>query len=304
MATPRRIILSRKGFDAAYGGVASPIFPDGTMLSLPIPHPGSPHPYDAIRFGSAPLGALVEQLTRGRVKDSHRAHLDPDLRADSIARANGWRPVFGQCGAAQSHLARYGVGPGDLFLFFGWFRAVQAVGGRWRFVPHAPDLHVIYGWLQIDEVLGVEAALTHTHPWLAEHPHLHGRYGPNNTLYTATSRLDLGSHTLSASGGGALARFRPELCLTQPEATRRSTWRLPPWCFPRADATPLTYHEASRWTRNGEHVALASVPRGQEFVLDTTLYPEAIGWVQALLEQAGSTGRVELPTLASARVQP
>src|ERR1022692_1176811 len=32
-----RIILSRKGFDSSSGGVPSPIFPDGTTLSLFIP---------------------------------------------------------------------------------------------------------------------------------------------------------------------------------------------------------------------------------------------------------------------------
>ena len=32
-----KIVLSRKGFDSACGGVASPIFPDGGYVSLPIP---------------------------------------------------------------------------------------------------------------------------------------------------------------------------------------------------------------------------------------------------------------------------
>ena len=32
-----KIILSRKGFDSKFGGMASPILPDGTLLSLPIP---------------------------------------------------------------------------------------------------------------------------------------------------------------------------------------------------------------------------------------------------------------------------
>ena len=32
-----KIILSRKGFDSANGGTASPVMPDGTLLSLPIP---------------------------------------------------------------------------------------------------------------------------------------------------------------------------------------------------------------------------------------------------------------------------
>ncbi len=32
-----KVVLSRKGFDSANGGIPSPIMPDGTMLSLPIP---------------------------------------------------------------------------------------------------------------------------------------------------------------------------------------------------------------------------------------------------------------------------
>jgi hypothetical protein len=36
-ATPMRIVLSRKGFDSGSGGCPSPIFPDGSMLALPIP---------------------------------------------------------------------------------------------------------------------------------------------------------------------------------------------------------------------------------------------------------------------------
>jgi len=33
-----KIILSRKGFDSSYGGYPSPILPDKTLLSLPIPY--------------------------------------------------------------------------------------------------------------------------------------------------------------------------------------------------------------------------------------------------------------------------
>jgi hypothetical protein len=32
-----KIIMSRKGFDSAYGGYPSPILPDGKMVSLSIP---------------------------------------------------------------------------------------------------------------------------------------------------------------------------------------------------------------------------------------------------------------------------
>ena len=32
-----KVILSRKGFDSSNGGIVSPIFEDGTMVSFPIP---------------------------------------------------------------------------------------------------------------------------------------------------------------------------------------------------------------------------------------------------------------------------
>jgi hypothetical protein len=36
-----KLILSRKGFDSSTGGIPSPIFPDGRMVSLPIPDKSS-----------------------------------------------------------------------------------------------------------------------------------------------------------------------------------------------------------------------------------------------------------------------
>lgn len=43
-----KIILSRKGFDSANGGIVSPIFNNGTMLSLPIP--SKDHKKDKIKY--------------------------------------------------------------------------------------------------------------------------------------------------------------------------------------------------------------------------------------------------------------
>ncbi|HLX05396.1 MAG TPA: hypothetical protein VKR28_07665, partial [Candidatus Binatus sp.] len=147
-----KLILSRKGFDSANGGCPSPIL-DGRLCSLPIPDAGAPTTYaDIATFRGSPVARVVEDLTRGRIRQSDGAHLDPDLRRDSIARARGWRPIFGQAAAAQSHLARHEVGCGDLFLFFGCFRQAEKVGGEFRFVRDAPKLHVIFGWLQVGGV--------------------------------------------------------------------------------------------------------------------------------------------------------
>jgi len=144
-----RIILSRKGFDSANGGGPSPIFPDGEMVSLPIPSRLAPISYSRVTTRRMSLGDLVPALTNGRIGAADGAHVDPDLYAESLARAPGWRPAFGQVASAQAHLADQGVGPGDLFLFFGWFRRVHAVGGQWSLRPDAPDLHVLFGWLQV-----------------------------------------------------------------------------------------------------------------------------------------------------------
>ncbi|HSH28138.1 MAG TPA: hypothetical protein VK972_10310, partial [Wenzhouxiangella sp.] len=74
-----KIILSRKGFDSAAGGVPSPILPDGRIVSLPIPDQRSPVRYGEIGSDGRDIGALVSNLTGGRIRRSSRAHLDPDL---------------------------------------------------------------------------------------------------------------------------------------------------------------------------------------------------------------------------------
>jgi len=127
-----RLILSRKGFDSSVGGVASPIFPDGRLLSLPIPLASAPIRYGDIAWDGTSLAPVVEALTRGRVRGGDPAHLDPDLNAAALPRLQSWGPAFGQVAAAQTHLAAQGVGPGDLFLFFGWFCRASGAPRGWR----------------------------------------------------------------------------------------------------------------------------------------------------------------------------
>jgi len=136
-----KLIISRKGFDSSAGGVASPILPDGRLRSLPIPDRESPLRYRDISSAAPTTASLVSALSP-RTRPAHGVHLDPDLDATSRSRAADWRPAFGQAGAALSHLRNHEVGVGDLFLFFGWFRAVDRVGRGWRFQPGAPDLHI------------------------------------------------------------------------------------------------------------------------------------------------------------------
>jgi putative DNA base modification enzyme with NMAD domain len=90
-----KLILSRKGFDSGDGGVASPILPDGRMISLPVTYSHSRLKYSGVRWDGGDLGAIVRQLTKGRIKPSRGAHLDPDLRRDALKRKPGWRQLFG-----------------------------------------------------------------------------------------------------------------------------------------------------------------------------------------------------------------
>lgn len=184
-----KIILSRKGFDSASGGVPSPIFPDGRMLSLSIPDKQSPVAYQEIRgHESATMGELVEQLAS--IPRTHRAHLDPDLSSQSIPRLNGWRPIFGQVGSPESHLQNQDVGRGDVFLFFGLFRHVENSEEGWRFVRGTKPLHVFFGWLQVAERIPV-SSWSANERWALYHPHFARSPHPSNGIYIGNDGLRL-----------------------------------------------------------------------------------------------------------------
>lgn len=278
-----KLILSRKAFDSGAGKVANPILEDNSMIAMPIPDKASPIRYQDITVAGQNLGSVASNLTGGRTRPDHFAHLDPDLAASAIPREPGWRPLLGQAGASQSVLAREGVGAGDLFLFFGWFRQVTRSAGRLTYVRGAPDLHVIWGWLQVDEVIKVGSE---KHPaWMAYHPHLApDRKLASDALYVARERLRIGGADLDLPGAGTFSTYDDRLRLTAPGCSR-SVWALPAWFAPNPARPPLGYHgDAERWRPSGDQIHLRSVGRGQEFVLDTAWYPEALPWAVDLLQ--------------------
>ena len=271
-----KIILSRKGFDSSNGGCASPIFPDGRLVSLPIPASSAPTNFSDVGFDGLSLSELAGDLSRGKVLPDSPTHLDPDLSNEVLPRLDCWRPAFGQTGVAQSHLNSQGVEAGDLFLFFGWFKKVEKNSrGRWSYVPGTPDLHVIFGWLQVGEVFRIGAKtdeFSEKYPWLARHPHLNGERSDSNTIYVASPTLILpGESQLGQlAGGGAFRRVSDARTLSAPDQTSRSLWRLPAFFNPSRDGRTLSYHgDPARWKATDERwVQLQSVAKGQEFVLD------------------------------------
>jgi Nucleotide modification associated domain 3 len=274
-----KIILSRKGFDSESGGCASPIFEDNSFLSLPIPDPSARLRFSDIG-GNQSVGTIVQDLTGGRKKaltGSDRVHLDPDLSRDSLPRKSGWRPLFGQAGIAQNHLDRNGVGRGDIFLFFGWFRRVEQRNGKLRYKAGAPDLHVFFGWLEVGDVWRLPADRCRIPEWADSHPHVTDQGFVYNTIYVAAGS----DRTYHA---GVFRSFTEQLILTRPDQSLRSRWQLPKWFHPAGKKSTLSFHpNLSKWKHDEKYAYLESVGRGQEFVLDTSEYPEAEDWARCLI---------------------
>lgn len=281
-----KVIFSRKGFDSASGGCPSPILPDGRIVVLPIPDTYSSIYYGDVTLAGLDTGKLVADLTGGRLGREDGAHLDPDIDRRSLDREPGWRPLFGQRGAAQGHLRNHGVGPGDLFLFYGLFRETEISNSSYRWKKTAAARHIIWGWLQVEEVFEVTTELADEFGWMSYHPHFDRPAEKNNVIYLSRKFLQLpGCAVGTRPGSGVFGRAYPSLVLSSDtQYGGASIWELPGWCYPRNGVYPLSYHQRmDRWLRCGSTTLLKAAPRGQEFILDTVHYPEAVGWVKALL---------------------
>jgi hypothetical protein len=279
-----RIILSRKGVDSGAGRVPSPII-NGFLVSLPIPGLGKIS-YGDLKFRGISLGTIVEDLSRGELRSNSTVHLDPDLRSRAYPRERGWRPIFGQGEPrAESHLQKCGVTIGDLFLFYGWFREAERNDeGTYQYTKDAPDLHVIYGWLQVGAIVSCDDRQLSDIPWARYHPHFQDRDG---TVYLSRRTLHLGHVLDGIPGGGCFTRYHDSLRLTAPDSEHRRVWRLPRWFYPRNGCFPLTYHPArASFSRRDNHTIMRSAARGQEFVLDSREYPEGISWARGIIRKA------------------
>jgi hypothetical protein len=277
-----KLIFSRKGFDSGSGGCASAILPDNSLVSLPIPDGRSVTRYGAI---DGPTGKLVEDLTKGRYHARHPAHLDPDLEHGAIPRKEGWRGALGQTSASASHLKAQGVDVGDVFLFFGWFRDVDLKDQKYRFISKGRNVHALFGWLQIGEIIDLSSGDRHAwqhNPWLATHPHV--RRGPEagNTIYVASQQMVIGGKSYG-SGWGRVPVLEPKHIFTRENAPGRSAWGLPSWMHPD-QGSALSYHlDAARWGNGDAMATLNIVGRGQEFVLTCHNQPAMENYVRHLI---------------------
>lgn len=125
-----QIILSRKGADSSTGpGIgASPVFDDGSFVSIPIPYSHSPVKYSDIQFQKSEprLSGLIEQLFGNEFAETP-AHLDPDL---VFASRRDRHKKLGPC-----------LRPGE----FGANPPCQSWGRDWRSVPILRPIQESFG---------------------------------------------------------------------------------------------------------------------------------------------------------------
>jgi hypothetical protein len=263
-----KIILSRKGFDSSNGESASPILPSGQLRSLPIPDDEGNVRYSQIYAGSDyPTGEIVAALTGGKTTADSLAHCDPDVDRDALPnRHPDWRGVFGQSGNAQGELGKVEVG--DLFLFFGWFRETVGTVKDLQFKKDALNKHVVWGYLQIDEIVPVNSKTTKSYPQYETHPHVaFPDRNEGNTIYIAKKGLDISGLKLSLPGYGIFPTFDTRLRLTVNGESRRSHWSLPQWFKDYKISGGVEKDEHWKPLDNG-NLLFISRPQGQEFICD------------------------------------
>lgn len=221
-----KVILSRKGFDSANGGIVSPIFEDGAMISMPIPASEDFYTYDDLCYCDSTYRDIIDDLKyKG---NTYHCHVDPDLdpcrRKDAVP---GWFPAFGQVNAAASYLHNNDISAGDLFLFFGNFHFVERKDGHYRFTRRSGDyyrdndLQIIWGYLQIGEIISDPEEIRRVF-W---HPHSADRFNQNktNVIFRAAEHLSFDD---SRSGAGLLS-FDEKRVLTL-EGAPKATWKMNP----------------------------------------------------------------------------
>ena len=273
-----KVIFSRKGFDGSAGGCPSPII-DGIPLSLPIPYLNRTKSYRHFN-----LGKIVTDLTNGKLGEGDFCHNDPDLRMGA----------FGQVSSAQSHLNNQNVGSGDLFLFFGWFREVGFVDGKYRYKKDALDHHRIFGWMFVDQKLTVGSEtkqFSRNYSKYASHPHASGQWAPNNTIYIAPKTFSL-FQKVSVKGFGRF-RISDRTLLSSHTAPTKRFWNVPDWLNPAKGGCIPSYHDEKNYTDG----LLKTAGRGQEFVCQPNQNDRFEEWMLGLFSD-GMTTLDQSPTSA------
>ncbi len=224
-----KVVLSRKGFDSANGGIMSPIFEDGTMVSFPIPSKDVEK--DNIRYDELCCDGICMKTILNALgyRGAEHCHLDPDLVKDRRRESiHEWIPAFGQINQSATYLKNQHISEGDLFLFFGNFRHIKQSHGKYEYVRRTTKtedsylgmpLQVVWGYLQVGGII--------TDPdeqkKLFWHPHACDKRiyeEKNNVIFTASKQL---SFAPEMPGAGTFL-YDKKRVLTMPGKSK-TTWK-------------------------------------------------------------------------------
>lgn len=259
-----KYIFSRKGFDSTAGGYPSLIFPDGSLFSIPIPSTKDKYFYSDLdfKYDGDSIQSILNNLTGRSVYSDRFQHCDfsdnkqychydpmPIIENDFKGIA------LGQVGSAEGHLRNQGVGKGDVFLFYGWFRKVEKLNGTWEYMINEPDIHLIWSYMQVgasaylDSIDQQDKALE-SFPFLINHPHIGEQGEMKNRIYLS-DQYKYFSYDINR-------------CLTDMKNYKgRAIWRLPA-CFHQPDA----FSYLNNFLMDGDYTVVSYRGYGQEFVLD------------------------------------
>jgi hypothetical protein len=268
-----KIILSRKGFDSQYGKAFSPILPDGTLLSLPIPQDNDVLNFKHLFYQDKSYLNIIKELKpswSNHYNDNQTAHLDPDLRKDVLkSRPKGWKAIFGQSAAAQGHLAKQKVAVGDIFLFFGSFAQTEkndeGILAYQNDKNYPTGAHLVFGYLQIGEIYHANEDKEYANlpEYVKNHSHANKKYRDQkgkkrvkNCMYVASNKLSI-NPDLPGSG---ILNFSKSRVLTK-KGMSKSMWDLPAFF----NYIKMSYHSKKSFQPG----YFQSAAKGQEFVIDS-----------------------------------
>ena len=156
----------------------------------------------------------------------------------------------------------------DLFLFFSWFKETEINQGKLIYKRGAKELHVIYGYMQIGEIIERKADAP---DWLKDHPHIgdkKNRDEEKNAIFLPTDNLSF----MPNVNGCGLLNYRKDRTLTK-DGMSRGKWDLPSF-FKEVNIS----HHPAPWKDN----YFQSAAIGQEFVLEAT--PKILEWVKQIIK--------------------
>lgn len=193
----------------------------------------------------------------------NECHLDPDLIRTVKKRRGEWCPALGQVGSAAAELKT--IEPGDCFIFFGNFRQAEHINGKFQFVKNSPEMHVIWGYLNVIDVFNKAQILSGS---VSEKVKYHPHY--RDPDFSEESHNSIFASDEDYSG---LFRFSQAniLIATDQKNYKKSLWKALPFLKPQSKRIKKV--KPGIWNSGG---------RGQEFVCTIKNKTKFEEWFNAL----------------------